>query len=53
MCISRGKVPTYRYSYARPGRTHVEYMKILARQGMGLASYINRYVRDSYDSRWD
>jgi len=44
---------TYRYSYAKPGRTHVEYMKILARQGAGLASYISRYVQDSYDTKWE
>jgi hypothetical protein len=42
---------TYRYSYARPGRDHVEHMKALARQGVGLATYISRYVRDDYESK--
>jgi len=42
---------TYRYSYARPGRDHVEQMKALARQGVGLATYISRYVQHDYESK--
>ena len=41
---------TYRYSYRRPGKTHVDRMKRLARKGEGLTSYINRYVRGHYES---
>jgi len=40
---------TYRYSYARAGSYHVEQMKLLAQRGSGLNSYINRYVKYSYD----
>ena len=42
-----GKV--YKYSYTRPGMDHVEQMKVLAQTGRGLATYINRYVRNLYD----
>lgn len=37
-----GKV--YLYSYACPGRRHVERMKTLASGGSGLGAYINRHV---------
>jgi hypothetical protein len=43
---------TYRYSYARAGRQHVERMKELARRGEGLATYISRHVHDTYDTRF-
>ena len=35
----------YVYDYATTGREHVEEMKVLALEGRGLASYINKYVR--------
>lgn len=38
--IFYGTAKTYRYSYASAGRQHVEQMKRLAQQGMGLNSYI-------------
>lgn len=38
----------YTYSYESAGREHIEQMKKLARQGSGLNSYINTYVRDKY-----
>jgi hypothetical protein len=41
----------YRYSYAIPGRKHVEAMKKLARDGKGLSTYISVYVRDKYESK--
>ncbi len=44
-----GKV--YRYTYAVPGREHVEAMKLLAQGGQGLSTYISKYVRDRYASR--
>jgi hypothetical protein len=37
------------YSYNLAGRNNVENMKILARKGQGLNSYIMRNVRDLYD----
>jgi hypothetical protein len=44
---------TYRYGPERPGRYHVGQMKSLAMAGRGLATYINRYVRDKYEERLD
>lgn len=45
--FSTGK--PYRYSYGKAGRMHVEKMKELAKNGRGLNSYINKYVRNDYD----
>lgn len=42
-----GKV--YTYSYGRAGKSHVDQMKILARSGSGLNSYIMRNVKSLYD----
>ena len=39
----------YRYSYNIAGRKHVENMKILARKGEGLNTYINKNVHDKYE----
>ncbi len=39
----------YSYSYRIAGSVHVEQMKILAKQGRGLNTYINKYVYDLYD----
>ena len=39
----------YTYSYQKAGETHVEMMKVLAREGRGLSSYITRNCRKSYD----
>ncbi len=41
---------SYRYSYARAGRHHVERMKVRAAAGRGLSTYISRHVHDLYDS---
>lgn len=38
----------YTYSYFTAGRVHVEKMKILAKNGDGLNSYINLNCRDKY-----
>ena len=40
---------TYRWSYAKAGRFHVEQMKKLAEYGDGLNSYIMRNVKKLYD----
>jgi len=37
------------YSYGKVGVEHVNKMKILARNGSGLNSYIDLHVRKSYD----
>jgi len=42
-----GKV--YTYSYAKAGKYHVDQMKILARSGSGLNSYIMRNVKSLFD----
>lgn len=39
----------YSYSYSKAGRTHVENMKVLANDGVGLCSYIQRNVKYLYD----
>ena len=44
-----GTARTYTYSYGKAGSSHVEQMKILALNGRGLNSYINRYVKHLYD----
>ncbi|MGH7710496.1 MAG: hypothetical protein ACREOG_04400 [Gemmatimonadaceae bacterium] len=43
--------PTYLYNNERPGRPHVEQMKKLAAENLGLATYISRYVKDNYAKR--
>lgn len=43
---------TYKYSYKSAGKTNVEEMKKLAVDGIGLHSFINRYVKKSFESKW-
>jgi hypothetical protein len=38
----------YIYDYVRPGRKHVELMKILAAAGKGLSTYISQQVKGNY-----
>ena len=45
----KGTFKTYRYSYMKAGRHHVEQMKLLARRGSGLHAYINGNVKFKYD----
>lgn len=40
---------SYSYSYQKAGRSHVETMKSLARNGSGLSAYITKKVRFKYD----
>lgn len=40
---------SYSYSYGKAGRTNVEQMKKLAKNGSGLCAYITKYVRNDYD----
>ncbi len=42
-------IRTYTYSYSKAGVEHVNKMKILARNGSGLNSYIDLNVRKLYD----
>lgn len=43
---------TYDYTYAAPGREHVENMKLLAEHGRGLSTYIAQFVRDDYERKY-
>lgn len=43
----------YRYDATRPGARDVRNMVRLARKGIGLTTYINRYVRERYAARLD
>lgn len=41
----------YRFSYDKPGPVRVEQMKALAESGRGLSTFINRHVRNRFESR--
>ncbi len=46
----KGNSKIYRYRYhGKAGRSHVDNLKSLARNGLGLNSYINQYVKFKYD----
>jgi hypothetical protein len=38
----------YLYDDIRPGEHHVQQMKILAKKGKELTTYVNKYIRDNY-----
>jgi hypothetical protein len=44
-----GRGARYRYSYRSAGIDKVEQMKMLARKGVGLNSYIMRYAKMDYE----
>ena len=44
-----GRGALYRYSYRSAGKDKVEQMKILARKGVGLNSYIMRSAKMDYE----
>ena len=48
ICVQFSNGSTYLYTYQSAGPENVEKMKQLARQGQGLNSYINRYVKYGY-----
>ena len=39
----------YTYSHLKAAKAHIDQMKILAEKGVGLNSYINKYVKNLYD----
>ena len=41
----------YYYSYAKPGKEHVEEMKKRAQEGRGLATYISQNIRKNFDHK--
>lgn len=44
---------TYEYTDTRPGRLHVSNMQKLAEAGIGLSTYISRFVRERYARKLD
>jgi hypothetical protein len=44
---------TYEYTDAQPGRQHVRNMQALAAAGLGLSTYISRFVRERYARKLD
>ena len=49
--VFEDRAAIYRYSYKKPGRAHVMRMIALAKQGDGLASYINQHVKANYETK--
>jgi hypothetical protein len=41
----------YEYTYSSAGQINIEKMKILAKQGSGLNSFINKEVRKNYSRK--
>lgn len=50
--FKEGRWRFYKYTYASAGSQNIEQMKILARNGKGLNSFIMDYVKNDYESRW-
>ena len=46
--VEFGQSGKYVYDYDTTGREHVEEMKVLALEGRGLATYINKHVRKRF-----
>ncbi|WP_243042111.1 hypothetical protein [Dyella sedimenti] len=44
---------TYEYTDDTPGHLHVKNMQALAEAGLGLATYISRFVRERYARKLD
>ena len=49
--IEFGSGWVYRISYHKPGPNRVEHMKQLAESGQGLTTFINKHVRNRFESR--
>ena len=41
----------YKYDYKNTGKNNIEEMKRLAKEGRGLATFINKHVREKYAAR--
>lgn len=41
----------YVYDYTSAGQFHIERMKVLAASGQGLATFISKFVKESYARR--
>ena len=42
---------TYTYTYQSAGRDNIEHMKVLARDGRGLSTFISTAVKDRFASK--
>jgi len=42
---------SYLYDYEKPGKRHVEKMKLLAKAGKGLTTYVNQHIRKNYSRK--
>ena len=42
----------YLYDDKKPGSDHVNKMKSLAKTGIGLSTYISKFVKESYKRKW-
>jgi hypothetical protein len=42
----------YRFTYDRPGALRVNRMKELAQSGRGLSTFISKYVKNRYATKW-
>lgn len=50
--FASGTHKNYLYNNSRPGRGMVDQMKVLAKQGRGLNSYISCVVKSNYARKW-
>ncbi len=41
----------YLYDNSKPGKHHIEHMKILAEKGKGLTTYVNQNIKDNYKQK--
>lgn len=44
---------TYRYSYGSAGRRNIEQMKVLARRGQGLGTFISKNLKKTMKEKSD
>lgn len=49
--VEFGADTIYKYTYKSAGKAAVEKMKILAKNGRGLSTYISREVKDNYETK--
>ena len=42
----------YLYDNQKPGAAYVKEMKLLAKNGTGLSTYISQHVRENYKRKW-
>ncbi|MED5621218.1 hypothetical protein [Ideonella sp. BN130291] len=53
ICVQFRNGVGYVYSYACPGRVEVEQMKMLARAGTGLTTFISQQIQRRYEATWE